>query len=399
MLIYYQKINMKAGWKYVKLGEVCEILNGFAFKSSNYVTKGIRVVRITNVQKGYVVDEDPRFYPEKEKETLKRFLLNEGDLLISLTGNVGRVGILPKEMLPAALNQRVACLRIKTNIIILPYLFHYLNSDLFEKECIKNSTGAAQLNMSTVWLANQTIPLPSLLEQGEIVAYLDKEFDLIDALREKATQQLQATKDLFQTQLKQLLTPKQGWEEKRLCDVSDYYNGLTYKPTDVNNKGWIVLRSSNIKNNKLDLSDLVRVNIPIKDRLKVKKGDIIMCSRNGSKSLIGKVALIPENREDLTFGAFMMIFKSQISNYLFYYFLSEQFKKQIWKGEATMINQITRYMLDDVTISLPSLSEQEEIVRKLDALSEQCRQLEENYRQTISLCNDLKQAVLRQVFE
>lgn len=52
-----------------------------------------------------------------------------------------------------------------------------------------------------------------------------------------------------------------------------------------------------------------------------------------------------------------------------------------------------------ILVFLPSLSEQEEIVRKLDALSEKCRQLEENYRQTITLCNDLKQALLRQVFE
>ena len=380
---------MKSGWKYVKLGELASYINGFAFKPSDWSESGKPIIRIQNL-----TDAFSSFHYCNRDDIPKKYIINKGDILISWSATLGIFEWLSGE---ALLNQHIFKV-VFNKQPINKYFFKYAIHNSLD-EMSKHTNGATMRHIRKGDFDNIQIPIPPLTEQGEIVAYLDKEFALIDALREKATQQLQATKDLFQTQLKQLLTPKQGWEEKRLCDVSDYYNGLTYKPTDVNNKGWIVLRSSNIKNNKLDLSDLVRVNIPIKDRLKVKKGDLIMCSRNGSKSLIGKVALIPENREDLTFGAFMMIFKSQISNYLFYYFLSEQFKKQIWKGEATMINQITRYMLDDVTIPLPSLSEQEEIVRKLDALSEQCRQLEENYRQTISLCNDLKRALLRQVFE
>ena len=52
---------MKQGWEIKKLGEVCEILNGYAFKSEKYTSDGVRVLRITNVQKGYVVDDAPKF--------------------------------------------------------------------------------------------------------------------------------------------------------------------------------------------------------------------------------------------------------------------------------------------------------------------------------------------------
>ncbi len=102
--------------KRVKLGDVCEILNGFAFKSADYVNSGIRIIRIANVQKGYIEDIDPAFYPI-DSVGLEKYMLEEGDLLVSLTGNVGRVAFLGKQFLPAALNQRVACLRLKSDRI------------------------------------------------------------------------------------------------------------------------------------------------------------------------------------------------------------------------------------------------------------------------------------------
>lgn len=117
----------------IKLGQACEILNGYAFKSENYVSDGIRIIRIANVQKGYIEDNTPAFYPE-DFGGLEKYMLEAGDLLISLTGNVGRVAILDKEFLPAALNQRVACLRLKTDRISKGYLFHILNSDFFEQK-------------------------------------------------------------------------------------------------------------------------------------------------------------------------------------------------------------------------------------------------------------------------
>ena len=147
---------MKQNWTYKKLGEVCEILNGFAFKSDEYKDEGIRVMRITNVQKGAVVDDDPKFFPIERKNEIAKYMLQEGDMLMSLTGNVGRVGIIDGSFLPAALNQRVACLRLIDNQLNKKFLFHILNSDVFEHNCIFNATGIAQKNMSTKWLEQYT---------------------------------------------------------------------------------------------------------------------------------------------------------------------------------------------------------------------------------------------------
>lgn len=171
----------------IALGDLCDILNGYAFKSKRYVDEGIRVIRIANVQKGYLEDSHPCFYPATEKGSIAQFLLYENDLLLSLTGNVGRVALLDNKFLPAALNQRVACLRIKDESLLNKrYLFHCLNSMCFENRCIESANGIAQKNLSTVWLRGYAIPVPQMDKQLEIA----RRFDLIQAQIRRAKEQI-----------------------------------------------------------------------------------------------------------------------------------------------------------------------------------------------------------------
>ena len=339
----------------VKIKDVCDILNGFAFKSDNYVDKGIRIIRIANVQKGYIEDSTPAFYP-LNSTGLDKYMLDKGDLLISLTGNVGRVAILQEEMLPAALNQRVACLRIKSDKISKGYLFHILNSDFFERKCIQSAKGVAQKNMSTEWLKNYKIPLYSTEQQSEIVSVLDT----LQSIICNRKYELQMLNNLIKARFIELFGDPQcnphGYKHTKLSDIATYYNGLTYKPENVAAEGTIVLRSSNIQNSQLNFADTVRVDCAIKERLMVQKNDILMCSRNGSAKLVGKVALIKDIQEPMSFGAFMMIIRSHYFRYLMTYFQMDAFRQQIKTGATTTINQITGRMLDDVTIPLPPMS-------------------------------------------
>ena len=145
-----------------KLSSLCNVSNGFAFKSDDYGSHGFRVMRITNVQKGLVVDNDPKFIPREIADKANGVKLGAGDFLVSLTGNVGRVGVIQPQHLPAVLNQRVGLIRPSSEEINEKYLFQYLNSDNFEREAIKNSNGVAQLNLSSKWIESHEIPLPSL---------------------------------------------------------------------------------------------------------------------------------------------------------------------------------------------------------------------------------------------
>ena len=165
---------------------------------------------------------------------------------------------------------------------------------------------------------------------------------------------------------------RKGWEYKKLGEIAKCAIGLTYKPENVTEElsGTIVLRSSNIQNSILDFNDIVRVNVPVKEDKIVKDGDILMCSRNGSIRLVGKVALIKNLKERMSYGAFMTIIRSQYNPYLFEYFKTPAFRQYLIAGKTTTVNQITVKMLNNLTIPLPPKSTQLAIVSELDKINE-----------------------------
>ena len=214
-----------------RLGDVCEVINGFAFKSEQYVDSGIRIIRIANVQKGYLEDAAPVFYPSESKEA-KKYSLVEDDILMSLTGNVGRVAKLSREFLPAALNQRVACLRIKDGVDIdKAFLFNLLNSDYFEQQCISASKGVAQKNMSTEWLKEYEIPIFSLERQRLIAGILDKTTELISLRKQQLAKLDELVKSRFVEIFGDLETNPKGYEQRKLGSLANKISdGVHAKP-------------------------------------------------------------------------------------------------------------------------------------------------------------------------
>ena len=176
--------KLPQGWSITELTNLADIKNGYAFKSSNYISSnGVRLIRIANVQDGYIEDKMPQFYPFDKMKALKDFMLTEGDIPMSLTGNVGRVGILTNELLPAALNQRVACIKEHPNIIAKKFLFYTFQTSNFSKDCVKSGKGVAQLNISTEWLKHYFILIPPLTEQQRIVQKIEELFSVLDNIQ------------------------------------------------------------------------------------------------------------------------------------------------------------------------------------------------------------------------
>ena len=165
-----------------------------------------------------------------------------------------------------------------------------------------------------------------------------------------------------------------NWEWCRVRNVSNSYIGLTYKPTDIDEKGTIVLRSCNIRNGKLALDNIVRVSSSISEKLLIEENDIIICARNGSKRLVGKSALIRNLSEPMTFGAFMAICKTSIYEYMFAYLQSDLFFGQLRDvSNTTTINQLTQNKFNDFLIPIPPIREQERIAFKISQLFQKLR--------------------------
>lgn len=153
------------------------------------------------------------------------------------------------------------------------------------------------------------------------------------------------------------------WETKKLGDLGDIINGLTYSPNEISDDGILVLRSSNIKDRQLIYTDNVFVKA---DKFNpVKKEDILICVRNGSKSLIGKNALITEEAEGYAFGAFMAVFRSDYNNYLYQIFGTDLFQKEIHKNLGATINSINGSDLKLFKLPIPPQPEQQKIAEIL----------------------------------
>lgn len=270
----------------IKLGDICEILNGFAFKSENYAESGIRIIRITNVQNGFVEDNNPVFYPF-ESMVLNKYMLEEGDLLMSLTGNVGRVAILEKQFLPAALNQRVACLRLKTDKLSKQYLFHILNNSLFEQQCIQSSKGVAQKNMSTEWLKDYEIPLYSRDKQDEIASILDR----IHSIFCLGSQELRMLDELVRIRLIEMFGAYSAKDcKRRIGDYADVLGGYAFKSDLFCRDAIPVIRISNIKDGEviLDYSTCYSKDFWEQNkRFRAEQMDIMMAMSGATTGKVG----------------------------------------------------------------------------------------------------------------
>ena len=163
----------------------------------------------------------------------------------------------------------------------------------------------------------------------------------------------------------------------------------------MSSQGTIVLRSSNIQNGKIDLTDIVRVSKEIPSKLVVNANDIIICARNGSKKLVGKSAIFPHIQESFTFGAFMAICKTPLFQYVHLFLLSDLFFSQLEDVTGTTtIYQLTQNRFNSFLLPLPPLAEQKRIAQEIDRLFTLIDQLEEDKAALQQLVSQLKSKIL-----
>ena len=156
-----------------------------------------------------------------------------------------------------------------------------------------------------------------------------------------------------------------------VADVATPIIGLTYKPENVSEEGTIVLRSGNIQGQALQVrQDVVRVkDIKIPDHKYIQDKDILMCSRNGSARLVGKSCLIRNPIEQMSFGAFMTVIRTEYPYFMHGFFSSHYFKQQLTSVATTSVNQITSSMLNNYQVIKPLVEDEEkfaDFVKQVD---------------------------------
>ena len=149
--------------------------------------------------------------------------------------------------------------------------------------------------------------------------------------------------------------------QRKLGYEVNFYSGLTYHPDDIRNSGVFVIRSSNIKNNRLISADNVFVNPQIVNSKPVHINDIVVVVRNGSRKLIGKHVLIQHELHDTVIGAFMTGIRSSNNFFINATLDSQLFKKEIKKNLGSTINQITVKNFQNMVFGFPSKIEKDKI--------------------------------------
>lgn len=397
------QIIMKNNCQIKKLGEVVQIQNGFAFKSSEYVDFGFFVMRITNVQDGIIELNDPKYIRESRK-SFSGFILKENDILMSLTGNVGRVGIIKKEHLPAVLNQRVARLQVSDgNKLDRDFLFYFLRSPKFFDEVVSGGKGMAQQNVSTKDIGNLEILLPSIKTQKEIVAKLDEKLAKLREVKKLREESLVNTEKFLSQTLREVFEgrEKRGWEEKRIEQISKVGTGGT--PLKSNKKyyggliPWVTSRSTG--NFFVSKADDYITDLAVKEtNCKLNPVGTLLIAMYGQGKTRGQVSeLMLEAATNQAIATVLVDNKEIMKGFVKYFFLFNYEKMRQMAEGGTQLN-LNLNKIKKMIISVPTLLDQQKIITKLDELSEKIKSIRELQISQLDDLKYLEKSYLREAF-
>lgn len=295
--------------EYVNLGDVATYINGYAFKPEQRGKKGLPIIRIQDLNGN---SHDLGFF---DGEYPKQVEINAGDILISWSGSLG---VYKWNKGKALLNQHIFKVLFNKIKIDKEYFCYAVKNSLSVMS--QQTHGATMKHITKKDFDKVLIPYPSLNTQRKIAQKLNIVTELIVFYETELSLMEQLIKARFVEMFGDPIINPYGFPVKKIDEVAVLNKGITYSPDDISKEGIIVLRSGNIKGNAFDLEDIVRISKKISNDKLVNENDILMCNRNGSVNLVGKVAKIPKLEEKMTFGTFMTIVRSEIFEYLFVFF-------------------------------------------------------------------------------
>lgn len=253
------------------------------------------------------------------------------------------------------------------------YIAYLLRSMSFRNKVIPLAQGISRYNVSKNKVMDIKILIPPIKEQQKIGKFFSKIDDLIKFQQQKIDKLQNVKKSMLDK-----MFPKNGntipeirskgfsepWEDFNLNSLVTFYSGLTYSPQNVAQEGTLVLRSSNVKNDEIIDADNIYVQNTIVNCENIKKGDIIVVVRNGSRALIGKHAQIKKDMPNTVIGAFMTGVRYSQSEFLNALLSTVHFSKEIEKNLGATINQITTGAFKEMSFLFPKNNNEQQKIGK-----------------------------------
>ena len=409
-------------WCWVKLKVLSSIISkGTTPKGgkSAYLSEGINFLRVENIQDdGFISHSGIMHISEDMHEGfLKRSILEDGDILVSIAGTLGKTGIVRDIDLPLNTNQAIAFVRLLSDLLNRNYIKQSIDNPIIQDYLLKQTKVTSIPNLTLEIIGNCPIALPPLSEQQRIVNRIESLFAQLDEAKEKA----QVALDSFEPRKAAILhkaftgelTGK--WREETQVD-SDSWKIKTasqlFQYVTSGSRGWaqyysdngdIFVRMGNLDHGtiELDLADIQYVQLPTKaegQRSRLKKDDILI-SITADIGMIGLVREIPGDAYINQHIALARPAGEDSAEFIAWYLVSDVGLNQMRKKQrgATKIG----LGLDDIRtleLPMPSLDEQLEIVRILNSLLTKEQQAKEAAESVLEQIELTKKAILARAF-
>jgi len=384
-------------WRSTSLGDIASVVtSGSRDWAKHYSDSGSKFIRMTNLPRDgiYLKLNDMKYVDVKSNSADgKRTSLIHGDILISITAELGKIGWIPQGFGEAYINQHTALVRIKKIEAVSKFIAYLLSSDMINRVInLGNDSGAkAGLNLPSV----KSVPIcvPPLPEQQKIAAILTS----VDEVIEKTQAQIDKLKDLKTAMMQELLTKGIGirkgdsytshvefkdspvgripksWEVVTLEDLCDEHYPITYgvlKPGCYVEHGIPLLQIKDLANGTIQGHNLHLIGNELDfeyRRSRVKPGDVVI-SLVGT---IGRVAIIPNWLTSPNIHRNLGRIRSKFSHYIFHYLQSETALSQLDLTSAgSSQSALNLSALRQIQLPFPKQDEMQKIVKILDSVQE-----------------------------
>ncbi|WP_276632893.1 restriction endonuclease subunit S [Phascolarctobacterium succinatutens] len=398
-----QPYKVPENWVWVRLGAVCFFENGYAFKSDKFSSeKGIPVIRISNIKENNVDLDD--CIKTLEENIDEKFIVHQGDLLIAMSGaTTGKNGVYMSANI-AYLNQRVGNIKVKNKELLIEKFRNFYIANM-QNEILNTAYGGAQPNISSQKMSVMTFPLPPLSEQQRIVERIEELFAKLD----EANERLQEVADSFAVRKAAILhkaftgeltkqwrcengVSDESWEEKKLGEVVLLLSGQDFPPAKYNSDGNgipYITGASNFDNTHVLINRWTDEPSVI-----AQKNDVLLvCKGSG----YGKTIIADFKEAHIARQIMALRVKEIIDNKLLLYYLrnKNRFIKEQGQG---LIPGLSRKVILSLTINLPTLPEQHEIVRLIDDLLARERAAQQAAEQALASIDLMKKSILARAF-
>lgn len=397
-------MTLPATWKVYKVGELADFINGRAFKPEDWAAAGIPIVRIQNL------NDSKKPFNYYTGAFAAKHRIDSGDVLLSWSGTPGTsFGCFIWERGEALLNQHIFKVNVKKDLVLREYFVHAINSRL--DEMISLAHGAAGLrHITKAKLEKIELPVPPLEEQRRIAVRIQECMARVGEIEElknaSRLQQQYLSASLIESELHPNLTGSEGWTTRTIGDlVTTIRNGRSIAQDTDGLADGAVLTLTAVRSIDLGIAFQKPISLPneVAEKFSIDAGDVFV-SRANTIELVGLSAVAMEARtERLIYPDLLIKLKANpaliLPRYLAYALRSASSRKQIKAralGSSQTMVKISGERLREVSIPVPSLSEQAKIVGRLDAAHDLMRHLA-----TESLPGEvevLRGAILRKAF-